>query len=620
MHLLTKLKDIYQYSRLMGMDWFLFRLSYEIKKRRGYFEKKNSEIVQKIKNADHSKFYYDRIGLVNPDYSPEKVNLAKADNAMLSRIFSFSHEYLNYDVDGKMAWNYSPATKTFATVDQEWNRIPDFGTLGDIKLVWEASRFPHVYFFIDAYAATKEVKYANACLMQIEAWIDANPYPLGVNYKCGQEVTFRIFSWIVALEYFEPFIDKQLEKKIVENIYTSLLRVDINIDYAAKSVKNNHSISEASGLLLGGLLFPQFEESEVWVQKGLKYLKAELAYQVYDDGSYIQSSLTYERLALDVLSFVFLVCEKVGFELSYIIREKHSLMVRFLYSMMQENGYLPNYGSNDGAYLFPVSDYEYRDFRPSLNFASAVNSGKILDKASLSIVELFDCPCSSIKTPEKKTRFDDGGYYILKNKNLFLFTRCHSYRDRPAQNDMLHLDVWYQGKNLFCDAGSFSYNTDKQFKNNFIGVIGHNTVMINDNNQMDQVLNFGWSNWTRSKLLSFGETEFEGEHYGYQKQFDIVHKRKVELEKNRIKVIDTIYGIEKETDIKQIWNTLSEVTVIDEYRCKVDSCIISSNIPYVVEKCYISEYYNAYKEGSRIIFQIMTDQDARIETTMEFGS
>ena len=84
MHLLTKLKEIYQYSRLMGIEWFLFRLSYELKKRRGYFEKKNSEIVQKVENADHSKFYYDRIGLINPDYYPEKVNFAKADNALKS--------------------------------------------------------------------------------------------------------------------------------------------------------------------------------------------------------------------------------------------------------------------------------------------------------------------------------------------------------------------------------------------------------------------------------------------------------------------------------------------------------------------------------------------------------
>lgn len=620
MNLFTKAKDIYQYSRLMGMKWFLFRLSYELKKRRGYFEKKNAEITYKVKNADQTKFYYDRIGLINPEYNPVSIDLAKADNAILGKIFSFSHEYLDYGVEGKISWNYSPVTQAFASTDQEWNKIPDFGALGDIKLVWEASRFPQVYFFIDAYAKAKEVKYANACLGQIEEWIDANPYPQGVNYKCGQEVTFRIFSWIVALEYFNDFIDKSLEKKIVENIYTSLLRIDLNIGYAAKSVKNNHSISEASGLLLGGLLFPQFEESEILVQRGLKYLVEELAYQVYDDGSYIQSSFTYERLSLDVLSFVILVCQKVGLILPETVFREHRLMTEFLNSMMQENGYLPNYGSNDGAYLFPVSDYEYRDFRPSLNFASAVNSRKILDKESLSILELFDCHYDGIDDPEKKTEFNDGGYYIQKNRDIFLYTRCHSYRDRPAQNDMLHLDVWYQGKNLFCDAGSFSYNTDKNFKNNFIGVPGHNTVMINETNQMEQVLNFGWSNWTKSKRLHFSTTEFEGEHYGYKKKFDVVHRRKTVLDGNSVKVVDVIDGIKGKTDVKQIWNTLSDVIMIDEYSCRVGNCIISSTIPFTVEKCYISEYYNAYKEGYRIIFHTMTDNDIVIKTTMEFSS
>lgn len=619
MILFVKAKDVYQYSRLMGIKWFLFRLSYELKKRRGYFEKKNSEIVHIVKNTDHSNFYYNHVGLVNYEYKPESVDLEKADNALFSKIFSFSHEYLDYEVDNKVSWNYSPASKAFASTDKEWNKIPDFGELGDIKLVWEASRFPQVYFFIDAYATTKDKKYVTTCLRQIEDWIEANPYPQGVNYKCGQEITFRIFSWILALDYFNDFIEQSLEKKMVGNIYTSLLRVNSNIDYAAKSVKNNHSISEASGLLLGGLLFPQFEESKELVQTGLNYLLEELAYQVYEDGSYIQSSFTYERLSLDVLSFVIVVCRKVGFTLPPVVFKQHKVLVEFLHSMMQENGYLPNYGSNDGAYLFPVSDYEYRDFRPSLNFALAVNSKKVLDEKSLSIVKLFDCHYDNVEKLESKVRFDDGGYYILKNRDLFLYSRCHSYRDRPAQNDTLHLDIWYQGQNIFCDSGSFSYNTDKNFKNNFIGVSGHNTVMINDTNQMEQVLNFGWSNWTRSKLIQISETEFEGEHYGYKKKFGVVHRRKITLDVNSVNVVDNIDGIESKTDVKQIWNTLEDVTIIDEYSCKVGNCIIKANIPYTIEKSYISAYYNSYNEGNRIIFQTVSNSNTVIETTMEFS-
>lgn len=50
-------------------------------------------------------------------------------------------------------------------------------------------------------------------------------------------------------------------------------------------------------------------------------------------------------------------------------------MIEFLNSFIQETGWLPNYGANDGSNLFPLTGDDYRDFRSSLNFASTVNSG-----------------------------------------------------------------------------------------------------------------------------------------------------------------------------------------------------------------------------------------------------
>lgn len=605
MNLFNTLKSIYAYSRLMGLEWFLFRIKYEIRKRSFYFDRLNNKILKKVVLIKSETFFYTKVGLIKDCFRGDTHFIKKADGAIEGKIFAFSHHYLDYSENSRINWHMNPVSKVKADNTNSWNALPDFADFGDIKLIWEASRFPQVYYFINAYAVTKDEKYAKACVSQITDWIEGNPYPRGVNYKCGQEISFRIFSWINAMEYFKGFISKDDEIKIVKNIYTSLLRINVNIDYAVKSVKNNHSISEAAGLFIGGLLFPQFKESQNFIDKGLKYLLKETSYQVYDDGAYIQHSFTYQRLVLDLLSYTFLVADKKQFNIPKVLRQRHHKMLFFLNAFMQKDGWLPNYGSNDGANLFPCTNSDYRDFRTSLNFAMGKS-------------DFFDTTMQKNEILTTQIEFNDGGYYILKNDTIFSFIRCHSYRDRPASNDMFHLDIWYKGKNIFCDTGSYSYNTDKSFKNNFIGVVGHNTVMINDTNQMAQVLNFGYSNWTKAKKLEFDRSHFLGENYAYEKEFDIVLKRDISLDTHAMVVTDVIKNISQETKIKQIWNTKSKVVKIDKYSFKIDDCVITSNIPYRLEESYISDYYNSYIVGSRIIFEIHTDNDFKIHTKIEF--
>ncbi len=598
----------------MGLDWFLFRLKYELLKKFNFFDKLNEKILKRLQESDERSFFYQRVGLINQNFRADEFFVERANRAINGEIFSFSHEYLYYTKKGEIHWQMNPISKIEVRGDTAWNRLPDFGEYGDIKLIWEASRFPQVYFFINAYSMTQDEKYAHACIVQILHWIENNPYPYGLNYKCGQEITFRIFAWIMALEYFEAFIRKEDEEKIVKNIYTSLLRIDANIDYAAKSVKNNHSISEASGLFIGGLLFPQFKESAYFVERGLNYLLQETAYQVYADGSYIQHSFTYQRLALDLLSWILLLSEKRAFSLPQEIRERHGKMLSFLNAFIQDNGWLPNYGTNDGANFFPLTPDNYRDFRSSLNLASVLNQGGILFDDHLELIKFFDLEVKGTVVLKKENAFVDGGYYILKSEGLFAFIRAHSYRDRPAQNDMFHLDVWYQGKNIFCDAGSYSYNTDKAFKENFIGTKGHNTVVINHQNQMRQVLNFGWSNWIKTDIKRFDKEVFLAENYAYQKDFSMVHQREVICRENRIVIKDDVGENRKGYPIQQIWNTKYEIEIIDDYRVKIANCILSSECKYRVEESYISDYYNSYTKGKKVIFEF----ERSIETTMEF--
>jgi hypothetical protein len=127
-------------------------------------------------------------------------------------------------------------------------------------------------------------------------------------------------------------------------------------------------------------------------------------------------------------------------------------------------------------------------------------------------------------------------------------TRCHSYCDRPNQADMLHLDLWHGGVNVLRDAGSFSYYTDEEgMQDYFYSTAAHNTVCVDNEDQMKKGPAFLWFNWTRARCLRFCEDEdgavFTGEHYGYRRlEGQVVHQRDIRRRGDTYTVTDRIIG------------------------------------------------------------------------------
>ena len=81
-------------------------------------------------------------------------------------------------------------------------------------------------------------------------------------------------------------------------------------------------------------------------------------------------------VVIQLLSLGIQLSEYAGRPFAKLVYEKAYKSVNFLYQCLQEeNGYLPNYGANDGAWFFPLSDTDYRDFRPQLNTLHTILTG-----------------------------------------------------------------------------------------------------------------------------------------------------------------------------------------------------------------------------------------------------
>ena len=558
----------------MGMRYIVFRIVYELKKRTGilknayptsYQEKQFVSLDVWRKNAPafffHSK---EELGLFV--LSEQGKHKLKKEYQLIKegklRFFSSKIYDLGVDYD----WVTNPDTNYKYNKDTHWTSIPDFDPeKGDIKYVWEKSRFSYLYTIIryDKYFKEDQSSYV---FQQITDWIDKNPLNCGPNYVCSQETSLRVLNWIFALYYyrFSENLTEEKFQKIINSIYWQLMHVESNIHFSRIAVRNNHAITETMMLLLSGVLFPFFSTSHRWFSKGKKYFEEEVLYQVYKDGSYIQYSMNYQRVAIQLFTWVNILVEKNNVELKKEVRDRMKKCLDFLYQLQEDKiGELPNYGANDGALFFPLNACTYRDYRPQLNALFYYYNKKGLYDFGDYYEDLFwyygVSQVDKDKIERKSSEFKETGYYTLREKNKYAFIRCGNHKDRPSQADNLHIDLWVNGVNLLRDAGSYKYNSSPEDIKYFMGTSSHNTVQLDEFDQMEKGGRFIWYNWSVGVKGQIVENEdyilFDGEILAYKHVIpNIRHRRIIKQYKNveKWEVVDQINN--QEYTSFQIWN------------------------------------------------------------------
>lgn len=425
-------------------------------------------------------------------------------------------------------WHTNPFTGETISAERHWSELADFG-YGDIKIIWEPSRFGFAYTLVRAYWRTGDEAYAERFWQLVEDWQRCNPPQLGPHWKCGQETSFRVMAWCFGLY---GFLDAQASTAerltcLAQMIAVSGQRIAANIDYAL-SQRNNHGISEAVGLWTIGLLFPEFSQAEQWRERGRALLERLAQELIYPDGAFVQHSMNYHRVMLHD----YLWAMRLGIlhqqPLSRSTQEQVAMAGRFLYQLQEQTtGRVPHYGQMDGALVLPLNNCDYLDFRPVIQAIHYLSTGFRCYASGPWDEDLFwlfgaDSLQAPHQAPERSNlRAEQGGYYTLRGAESFLFTRCATYRDRPGQADMLHVDLWWRGQNIAIDPGTYSYNAPPPWNNPFAHTCYHNTVTVDGLDQMERMGKFLWLPWLQSQVrcsnppVAAVTQYWEGEQQGY---------------------------------------------------------------------------------------------------------
>ncbi len=556
----------------MGLRYVLYRIIHEVEKRVGVLQKRfptnpksqQFTILEEWEKKETQFFGNSRESLKFTKNKSEKLK-ERALKIMNGEVQFFHSQWkmLGTDYD----WITNPDSDYTYPLDH-WSKISDFSSAaGDIKYVWEKSRFSYIQTII-RYDYHFDEDHAEWVFSEMDSWIASNPINQGPNWVCSQETSLRLLNWCFILSFYRNSSSLTEERwtEYQNVIYWKLHHIYHNINFSLIAVRNNHAITEALTLYIGGLLFPDFDNSQLWREKGKQWFEEEIAYQIYEDGSYLQFSHNYHRVVIQLLTWALNISELYNDPFKPHVYDRAEKSIDFLYQQMSlENGELPNYGNNDGALFFDFSNATYRDYRPQLNALYYALHKKHLFVKHENLEDVYwysnDIKNDRVEIIQNKTiLYPKGGFYGIRDEDSYTFIRCGSHKDRPAQADNLHLDIWVNGKNMLRDAGTYKYNTDNKLSTFFFGTRSHNTVMLGDNDQMLKGTRFIWLNWSQA---DFAKIEEEDEYYlfeGRVKVFQhlnpsITHSRIVKKYKNDLKW-EVIDHVSHNTDlaIKQIWN------------------------------------------------------------------
>ncbi len=609
----------------MGWKYIAFRSVYELNRRTGRLKKRFPESpaitkylsLERWKNQEAKFFFSGKDELKVPRH-PDAVIAARYEMIREGKLSLFNGKVANLGLDYN--WMKNPDSGFVYQADKHWTEINDYSReAGDIKFVWEKARFAYLYDII-RYDYHFNVDCSPFVLNDILSWIKANKVNCGPHYKCSQEISLRVLNWTFALHYYRnsEHLTEAVFEQIQHAIYWQLHHVYENINFSRIAVRNNHAITETLALYLGGLLYPDFPGAKIWKENGRKWFIQEILYQIYPDGTYLQFSMNYHRVVVQLLTWAFRLAKLNGEEFPDAVTDRARKSLGFLRSCMNDSdGWLPNYGANDGALFFPLNNQQYRDYRPQLQaLATLLDIDPGFPETYEDVYWYGQMPGEDRQLAAEGQDglfiYPDGGYYICREEDTLTFMRCGNHRDRPSQADNLHLDIWYKGENILIDAGSYKYNTNEQTLRYFMGTASHNTVMLEDFDQMEKGPRFIWYNWTqcRNAVLYEKKDEYvwEGAISAFQHAgADIIHRRVVKKKKGQPlwKVEDYIMNKPVQMRMHQLWHTtLPEA--INWRAVDVDKKIIREEERPGVH----SSLYGLKEESREIVFT--TDQHAII--------
>ena len=538
--------------KAMSIPEVLWRISQKAleKKEQAAFGSHACPVAEKVFNAS--------LAGLKPDAARLKLNWDNADYSCNTAIHLLSGaDYEAY----KKQWNAGfqtantwPDTFSYSLEYKQKDEI------GDARTNWELNRHFQFSLLAKDYAASGDERYLRELEELFWDWNEKNAFLHGISWTSAMEIAIRCVNWIYAYGFLAR---ANAPEKLLNALRTGILNMTDYVanHYSRYSSANNHLIVEACAIGHSGILF----NHKPWIDLSVSILTRELPLQNYPDGVNKELSLHYQSFYMEAMGLMLRLLKKNGLSVPASWPDMLDKMCRYVADCMGDFGEIVVFGDDDEGKVLDLNgisapDAEYDrtfHYRYVLGMLSLLLEKQYTDLKSLNCETLrWLFPANEWEQAAKKERYTQpqyccyrqGGNTVLRSADRKLLIGV----DHAALGfgsicahghaDALSFQVYYEGKPMLIDPGTYIYHCDLASRNAFRETRNHNTVCVDGKNQSEMLGAFLWGRKANAALEDYQEKDGGARlvmtQDGYQ---PLVHKRTLAFDgKRTLTVIDEL--------------------------------------------------------------------------------
>jgi len=320
-----------------------------------------------------------------------------------------------------------------------------------------------VSYLMNAYELNGDLTYLEGAQWFIESWIEHNPSPeqqASASAWDDHSTANRISTFIYFWDYYR---DSEICESGFANQFLDALSMhgEFTANEENYSWGNNHGIYQDRALMQLSVLFPNFEQSEEWLEISTSRLSNKLESDVTPSGVHKEHSTAYHYLVLGL----FMDISKFGHYYNISNNELDSTiydMQEYLVHIAKPNGRVPMIGDSKSDYVLGITDEKITN-EHYLYLVSNGNEGEEI--VANSVV------------------YQDAGVAIFKNNwsaappiYFALFNAFHSSAHK--QSDDLSFVLTYQQTDYFVDSGKYNYVETDPYRIYMRSIFAHNSIAV----------------------------------------------------------------------------------------------------------------------------------------------
>lgn len=424
-------------------------------------------------------YYRTRRDVVQPDIDLNNLKISEkeqkwADDALEHTFFVHYGYQPSFNYGKDINWEYWPVQ--------------------DNELRWQLHRHKWFTPMGKAYRISGDEKYAREWVYQYMDWIKKNPntqveaevYEIGSAGEVKDIAENARFAWR-PLEVSNRLQDQTVQFVLFVDAeaFTPEFLTEFLVNYHAHarhilgnySAQGNHLLFEAQRIVYAGAFFPEFKEAAAWRKSGVDILNREIGKQVYADGGQYELDPHYHLASINIFCKALRMADANGFRSDF-----PDEYINTIKNMIEFYTYIcfPDYSNPC------FSDAKLGD-RPA-EIANYKEWLKIFPDSEW-IRYMATEHREGAPLPYLTKGALTSGFFAFRNgwepDATVMVVKAGPKGEWHCQPDNGTFELWYNGRNLFPDSGSYVYAGDDEvmkLRNWFRQTCVHNTLTLDSKN------------------------------------------------------------------------------------------------------------------------------------------